>query len=169
MRSVEMPLLPPIWDQGEDSESVKEYLKRAFNLDFPISGEWGYTSETPVVFEYRQGDMPVDYIAWERAFVEKRIYSECIVFRSEDNRFSGVEWQLQGQRLVSVKDRKVDELTFEVEMLLDRDFEELKKEWEENSGFFWDTERRDIHMQRRSDLTYNYTSVFYFDVTSVLP
>lgn len=170
MRNAEISPLPPIWDQGEYSESVREYLKRAFDLDFPISGEWGYTTDTPVVFEYSQDDIPVDYIALERAFVEKRIYSECIVFRPKDDRFSGIEWQLESSRLLNLQDRKIDELTFHVKMLADDDFEMLKADWEKNYGYEYDPPAsRETHMRWRSDLTYHYTSVFFFDVTTFFP
>ena len=169
MPNAEISQLPAIWDQGEYSESVREYLKRAFKLDFPISGEWGYTIDTSVIFEYCQGDIPVDYISWERTFVEKRIYSECIVFRPKDDRFSGIEWQLERQRLLDIKDRKIDELTFQVKMLSDHDFEILKADWEKHDGYDFSPEMRESHMRWRSGLTYYYTSVFFFDVTAFYP
>lgn len=73
MRHIEITKLPPIWDQGEYSETVNEYLKRAYNLDSPMSGEWGYTTEDAVIFERPPSSLPIDYVAWEWIFVEKRV------------------------------------------------------------------------------------------------
>ena len=103
MRNADISRLPAIWDQGEYSETVCEYLKRAFNLDAPTRGEWGYTTEDAVIFERPSGSLPVDYVAWEWIFVEKRIYSECIVFRPTNDRFCGIEWKLQKQRLLNIR------------------------------------------------------------------
>jgi hypothetical protein len=169
MRNADISRLPAIWDQDEYSETVCEYLKRAFNLDAPTRGEWGYTTEDAVIFERPSGSLPIDYVAWEWIFVEKRIYSECIVFRPTNDRFSGIEWKLQKQRLLNIADRKIDELTFAIQMLADNDFEELKHDWENNNCFFGDPQGLEEHIQLRSDLTYCYDSEFFFDVTEVFP
>lgn len=54
MRNADISRLPAIWDQGEYSETVCEYLKRAFNLDAPTRGEWGYTTEDAVILNVHQ-------------------------------------------------------------------------------------------------------------------
>lgn len=149
-------------------ETVNEYLKPAYNLDSPKRGEWGYTTEDAVIFERPPSSLPIDYVAWEWIFAEKRVYSECIVFRPPNDRFSGIKWKLQKQRLLDIANRKIDELTFAIQMLADNDFEELKNDWEKNDCFFGDPRRQEEHIQRRSDLTYWYTSVFFFDVTQVI-
>ena len=43
--------------------------------------------------------VPFDGVGLEYVFVEKRIYEEMIIFRPNEEKFSGIEWNLQQQRV----------------------------------------------------------------------
>lgn len=137
--------------------------------EIPVSGGWGYTVEDAVVFDKNDPlipkDHPFDFYSLEYVFVEKRIYEELIVLRSDADRYSGIKWKLLSQTLRMIADRKYDVLKFEVTAFRDRDWEELKAEWEGPNGH--ESKGFDIaaHMRKRESLMTCYTTEYWFDIT----
>jgi len=109
----------------DSREAPREILAEDFKSlgTMPIRGGWGYTMTDAVVIDKNdpivQKGMPFDGVGLEYLFVEKRIYEELIIFRPENDRFSGIEWKCLKQRLTHSKDRSFDVLTFEVTALPD--------------------------------------------------
>ncbi len=88
--------------------------------DLPIKGGWGYTFDDAVIIDKNDSvvpKVPFNGIGYENIFVEKRIYEELIIFRPENERYSGIKWNLLGQKLINRNDRQYDVLTFEVTAL----------------------------------------------------
>lgn len=88
--------LPATWgpEDHEDQNSPRLYLKNSFKLDLHISGGWGYGIEDCVIIDKTDPTvnpkLPFKGTEIEYAFIEKRIYSELIVFQHPDNQFSGI-------------------------------------------------------------------------------
>ena len=158
--------------QISSEESPREILSADFKSlggALPIKGGWGYTLEDAVVIDKNDSvasKVPFNGIGYEYIFVEKRIYEELIIFRPEDERHSGIKWNLLKQKLVKHNDRRYDVLTFEVTALPDKDWEELKTEWKginrDNSPEF----DVDAHMKKKNTLTIRYVTDYWFDITS---
>jgi hypothetical protein len=62
--------------------------------------------------------------------------------------------------------RQYDVLTFEVTALPDKDWEELKTEWEGPNGHGSPGFDADAHLEKRNSRTIRYTTHFWFDITS---
>ena len=103
-------------------------------MNLPISGGWGYTQANAIVFvldQFRPG-MPVNFVSLERHIALKVVYEELIIFRSKDDRFSGISMELKFQALTEDAGRKYDCLKFNVTCWNDLHWDQLKAEWEEN-------------------------------------
>lgn len=118
-------------------ESPREILAADFKslgAELHTRGGWGYTREDAVIIDKNDQvvpkGMPFDGVGHEYVFVEKRIYEELIIFRPKDDCFSGIEWKLLEQNLVSHDARSYDILNFEVTGIPDKDWQKLKREWE---------------------------------------
>jgi len=155
------------------AETPREIITADFKslrYEMPITGGWGYTKEDAVVIDKNDPvvpkDIPFHGIGIEYVFVEKRIYEELIIFQSEDNKCSGIEWNLVKQRLEVFEDRKYDVLLFEVTAIPDFDWETLQNEWESNDGFQGSESELKAHNDKRNDKTIRYTTEYWFDITS---
>ena len=164
--------LPNQWgsETDDDQNSPRLYLKNSINLDLPISGGWGYSEEDCVVIDMNDPtvdqDKTFDGTKVESVFVEKRIYAELIVFRSPDNRFSGIEWTKTRQRVEEINEKKFDVLDYSVTAFSDEDWDFLKREWEENGAFLDDEKGRARHLENRNKLMCFYKTQYWFDITS---
>ena len=169
MKRIEPIQLPSEWHIGDGiREDIPTFFRSAFKLDLPISGGWGYSESDPLKI-HKTDVAPVnDYHTVEQVFVEKRIFSECIIFRDRFNKFSGMQWNLQHQSLINAGDRKLDRLEFAVTMLGDADWEFLKKDWEANDAYSRDPAGKAEHLAEREKRTVTYDSVYFFDVTDFL-
>ncbi len=147
---------------AEDFKSLEEKL--------PISGGWGYSKEDAVIIDKNDPvvpkGMPFDGVGIEYIFVEKRIYEELIIFRSNDDKFSGIKWNLIKQKFISDGDRKFEVLFFNVTATPDADWEQLKSEWESNNGFQESKSDFEAHIEKRNSKNIHYQAEYWFDITS---
>lgn len=110
--------------------------------------------------------MPFDGIGIEYVFVEKRIYEEMIIFRPEGEKFSGISWELQQQRLFHEGERIFAKLVFEITAYPDKNWEELKAEFEGPQGYGHPEFDSEAHERKRQEKMVRFTRDFWFDITS---
>jgi hypothetical protein len=143
---------------------------KSLGHELPIRGGWGYTIEDAVVIDKNDPvvfkAIPFDGVGLEYAFVEKRIYEELIIFRPKEDRFSGIKWKCLKQELTWHNGRAYDVLTFEVTAFPDKDWSELKAEWESPSGYGSEGFEVDAHMRRKDSRMILYVTEYWFDITS---
>ncbi|WP_447736062.1 hypothetical protein [Rhodanobacter soli] len=146
----------------EDFESLRGKL--------PIYGGWGYTKADACIIDKNDPivihEIPFDGVEIEHLFVEKRIYEEMIIFRSDDEKFSGITWKLLKQELISEAERVYDKLSFSVTAFPDKDWEKLRIEWEGPAGHRSPTFDQAAHEQKRRQCMINITREFWFEITS---
>lgn len=141
---------------------------RSMENELPIKGGWGYTKESACVIDKNDPEVdegiPFDGVGVEYIFVEKRIYEEMIVTRPTGEAYSGAQWKLSSQELLEENGRNYDHMIFSVTAFHDKDWEELKAEWEgrENDPQF----SKSSHDQKRNKAIVNITREFWFDITS---
>ena len=71
-----------------------------------------------------------------------------------------------GQEILHENSRVFEHLTFSVTALLDRDWDELKAEWEGPDGYGSDAFDLEGHLSKRADRTIRLQREFWFDVTA---
>ena len=107
------------------------------------------------------------YVSMEYTFVEKRLYEELIISRERGKEYSGIEWNLERQSLLSNQGREYDELVFSVTMFADKDWEFLKSDWESHRGYRGDRLGLEEHERKRESLLLGMTETFFFDTVFV--
>ena len=169
--------------QIETEISPREVLLKAFNeaigqelnifnnktgYEMPIKGGWGYSKEDATIIDkfdpVVDQNVPFDGINLEYIFARYRAYLEMITFRDEDKRFSGIDLKLDTQRLIQDDNGTYDKLIFNITALPDKDFEELKNEWENN--FDSDTFDEDAHWKKREERTVHFQREYWFEISS---
>lgn len=138
--------------------------------ELPIRGGWGYSRDDAVVIDRNDPIVPrrrpFDGVGLEYVFVEKRIYEELVIFRPHDDRYSGIQWHLLEQRLLHDGDKAYDVLTVEVTALHDRDWNELKAEWEGPGGHGSPGFDEEAHLRKRLARTDRYVTTYWFGISS---
>jgi hypothetical protein len=159
--------------QIKSEKSPREILTAAFKSlgnGLPVSGGWGYTQADACIIDKNDPLVdpygPFDGVALEYVFVEKRIYTEMIIFRPGGEKFSGIGWNLQEQRTFADGDSHFDRLIFDITAFLENDWEELKAEFEGPKGYGHPDFDAEAHERKRRDKVVRFTREFWFDITS---
>ncbi len=159
-------MLPPNYPKAREILLVDFPSLR---YDLPIRGGWGYSREDAVIIDSNdpaaQNYPLFDYVSMEYTFVEKRLYEELIISRERGKEYSGIEWNLERQSLLSNQGREYDELVFSVTMFADKDWEFLKSDWESHRGYRGDRLGLEEHERKRESLLLGMTETFFFDIT----
>lgn len=128
----------------------------------PIRGGWGYSKEDAVIIDGGRSEG----LGIEKVFVEKRIYEELIVCRDMRERYSGISWNIMLQSLQNHGGRPFDVLRVEVTALPDKDWQELKAEWDGPNGSASPDFDVEAHRNKRQSRTVRYETDYWFDITS---
>lgn len=153
-------------------ESPREILAAHFKSlgTLPIHGGWGYTLDDAVIIDKNDPvvpkEIPFDGVGLEYIFVGKRIYEELIIMRPENDIYAGIKWKLLRQELLNHDGKSYDRLIFEVTAIPDKDWQELKAEWEGSNGHTSQDFDIDGHLKKRDSKTIRYVTEYYFDINS---
>lgn len=152
-------------------ESPRQIIFEDYKIDLPISGGWGYDIESACIIDKNDPTVdktiPFDGISIEYVFVEKRIYEEMIIFRGTSDKFWGIRWDLEEQRLIKVDNRSYDILIFDVVGFSEEIWNELTSRFDAiKANEQWDL-MEDLNAYRESK-AFKFKREFYFDVTSFI-
>lgn len=157
----------------KSKESPREILAADFKSlrgGLPIRGGWGYSQEDACIIDRNDPlvdpSVPFDGVGLEYLFVEKRIYEEMIIFRPAGEQFSGIEWNLLEQSTLHEGERVFDKLVFEITAFPDKNWEELKAEFEGAQGHGHPEFEPEAHEKKRQEKMVRLTREYWFDITS---
>ena len=172
-KEIKPPRLPKEWASGsaDDKNSPRIYIQNLVDkLVLPISGGWGYSFDDCVVIDKNDPSVdtsiPFKGVPIEYQFIEKRIYAELIVFKPDEERSSGIEWELLSQMCEAIDGKTYDILDFKVTAFLNKDWDYLKNDWENNNGFKDNPSGLKKHNEQRDKRMFFYNTQFWFDITS---
>jgi hypothetical protein len=150
-------------------ESPRQIIFEDFKIDLPIKGYWGYDIESACIIDRNDStvsqEMPFNGVTVEYVFVEKRIYEEMVIFRGDNEKYSGIRWDLDKQELLFVNDKPYDKLVFNIVGFTDAVWDELTSRFEaiQRSGKLELISELDAY---RESEALRLVREFYFDITS---
>ena len=150
-------------------ESPRQIIFEDFKLDLPIKGGWGYDFETACIIDKNDptlsSAMPFNGIDIEYVFIEKRIYEEMIIFRRNDEKYSGIRWNLETQEMLLNQDKPYDKLVFNIVGFKDEVWNELTSRFQEiqQSGKLELIAELDAYRELKA---LRLVREFYFDISS---
>jgi hypothetical protein len=149
-------------------ESPRQIIFEDFKIDLPITGGWGYDFETACVIDKNDSTVskviPFNGVSIEYVFVEKRIYEEMIIFREQNEKYSGIRWSLEKQELLFREEKPYDKLIFNVIGFSDEVWDELTSRFEKikNSGQLELLPELDAYRESKA---HKFVREFYFDIS----
>ena len=157
--------------------STRQTPREVLEEDFPrlapifISGGWGYDKPSAcVILNPNRGAKSIfgfDFVGIEYMFAEYRLYEELIVFKPEDQRYAGIEFELSSQHSILIDERRYDVLKFKVNAFRDEDFEHLKAAYEGPCGAQSPKFDHEAHSALHNSLLCSAEREYWFDVTDV--
>ena len=133
-----------------------------------FKGGWGYDAGDAV--EVLESDPEInpdekfDGVSLEYAFIDKRIREELIFSRPEGERFEQISHQVLGQELHDLDGIPHDFIEVEVTAYPEKEWNELKADWEAHDGYKDDPEGRKANLERKEAVMITYRTEFWFNI-----
>ena len=154
-----------------DYPAPREILRKHFPRTADqccFKGGWGYDAGDAV--EVLESDPEInpdekfDGVSLEYAFIDKRIREELIFSRPEGERFEQISPQVLGQELHEISGVPHDFIEVEVTAYPEKEWNELKADWEAHDGYKDDPEGREKNLKRKEAIKITYRTEFWFDI-----
>lgn len=160
----------------EDYPLPREILQQHFPRTAKqcnFSGNWGYdVDHATIVKEFDpeiNPDEKFDGVSLEYAFIDKRIREELIFNRPEGDRFAGENYNTIQQALYRIDGVPYDYILVEVTALPEREWNELKEDWESHDSYKNDPEGRKRNLERRAACKITYQAEYWFNISDFMP
>ena len=159
----------------EDYPAPREILQQHFPRTADqcnFSGGWGYDVEhATVVKEFDpeiNPDEKFDGVSLEYAFIDKRIREELIFCRSEGERYEELGYNIIQQSLHRIDGVPYDHILVEVTAFREKEWNELKNDWENHDGYKDDPEGRKRNLARKEECKITYKTESWFNVSDFM-
>ena len=154
-------------DYPAPREILRQHFPRTAN-QCCFKGGWGYDAGDAV--EVLESDPEInpdekfDGVSLEYAFIDKRIREELIFSRPEGERFEQISHQVLGQELHQIEGVPHDFIEVEVTAYPEKEWNELKADWEAHDGYKDDPEGREANLKRKEACKITYRTEFWFNI-----
>lgn len=137
-----------------------------------FSGGWGYDADHAVIVKEFDPeinpDEKFDGVSLEYAFIDKRIREELIFNRPEGERFEGLDYNTLGHSLQRIDGIPYDYILVEVTAYPEREWNELKEDWESHGSYKDDSEGRKRNLERKAACKITYQAEYYFNISDFM-
>ena len=137
-----------------------------------FSGGWGYDADHAVIVKEFDPeinpDEKFDGVSLEYAFIDKRIREELIFNRPEGDRFAGENYNTIQQALYRIDGVPYDYILVEVTAYPEKEWNELKEDWESHNCYNDDPEGRKRNLERKAACKITYQAEYYFNISDFM-
>ena len=163
---IDLPYRLPA-DYPAPRKILRQHFPRTAN-QCCFKGGWGFDPEHAVeVLEFDSEinpDQKFDGVSLEYAFIDKRIREELIFSRPKGKRFAGVGHKVIKQELLHLSGVPFDRITVQVFAYPEKEWNELKADWEAHDGYKNDPMGREANLKRKKAVKVTYQTVFWFNI-----
>ena len=152
-------------------EILQQHFPRTAN-QCNFSGGWGYDADHAVIVKEFDPeinpDEKFDGVSLEYAFIDKRIREELIFNRPEGDRFAGENYNTIQQALYRIDGVPYDYILVEVTAYPEKEWNELKADYEAHNFYKDDPEGRKCNLARKEACKITYQAEYYFNISDFM-
>ena len=144
-------------------DNLQAFIKAAFNIEFPLSGDWGYTQEQATIIEGLPEGMSRNQL--EHTLAMMRAQLEMSLTQEENNRYSGINVNEKQRETITEGDKLFEKVTYEVTGMKEEDYNAFVQEYKDG----YENNQLDLndHFKRRKEATVVREVDHYFEVSQV--
>ncbi len=151
------------FDTLEENTNIQELIKETFDMDLPLSGDWGYSKERATIINSLPKDMQAFLL--EHTVTSIRAHLEMNITQEKENRYGGINANEKAREVVRTDTAVFDKITYEITAIKEDLYNAFIKEYKEG----YDNGSLDIsdHFKRRKEATLIREVIHYFEVSSI--
>ncbi|HIP51968.1 MAG TPA: hypothetical protein EYG94_07780 [Campylobacterales bacterium] len=146
-----------------EQEDIQEFIKTTFDVDFPLSGHWGYEQNKATVIGTLPKGMPLKQL--QHTLTTIRAHLEMNITQEKENRYGGINANEKSRELINEENSVFNKVTYEITAMKEDLYNAFIKEYK--AGY--ESEELDLneHFKRRKEATLTREVVHYFEVGGV--
>jgi hypothetical protein len=139
-------------------DDLQAFIKAAFNVEFPLSGDWGYTQERATVIESLREGMSLNQL--EHTFATIRAQLEMSMSQES---YRGINVNEKKRDTITKKDKLFEKITYKITGMREEDYNAFVQEYKDG----YENKELDLndHFKRRKEATLVREVVHYFEVS----
>ena len=143
-------------------DNLQAFIEAAFNIKFPLSGDWGYTQENATVIENLPEGMTVNQL--EHTLAMMRAQLEMTLTQEESSRYSGINVNEKRREKITNADG-FEKVIYEVSGMREEDYKCFVQEYKDG----YESNELDLndHFQRRKEATLKREVIHWFKISSM--
>ena len=151
------------FNQLIEQDNIQEFIKTTFDIDFPLSGNWGYSEEEATVIDSLPHGMPLKQL--EHTLTTIRAHLEMDITQEKENRYGGINANEKSRELITKETATFEKITYEITAMKEDLYNAFIKEYK--AGY--ENEKLDLneHFKRRKEATILRETVHYFEVSRI--
>ncbi|HIP51557.1 MAG TPA: hypothetical protein EYG94_05640 [Campylobacterales bacterium] len=145
-----------------EQTDIQEFIKTTFDVDFPLSGHWGYEQNKATVIAALPKDMPLKQL--QHTLTTIRAHLEMNITQEKENRYGGINANEKSREVISIDNKVYDKVNYEITAIKEDLYNAFIKEYK--AGY--ESEALDLneHFKRRKEATLIREVVHYFEVSA---
>ncbi len=147
----------------QENTNIQELIKKTFDADLPLSGDWGYSKEKASIIAALPQGMPLPQL--EHMITSIRAHLEMNITQEEENRYGAINANEISREESQSNGRIYAKVTYEVTAIKEDLFKQFIQEYKEG----YEKEGFDLneHFKRRKEATLTREVVHYFEVSNI--
>ena len=142
-------------------DNIQEFIKTTFDIDFPLSGDWGYEKAKATVINSLPKGMPLKQL--EHTLTTIRAHLEMNITQEKEKRHGGINANEKLRETIIEGTAVFEKITYEITAIQEDLYNAFIKEYK--AGY--ESEELDLneHFKRRKEATLIREVVHYFEVS----
>lgn len=144
-------------------DNIQKFIKETFEVDFALSGDWGYNQTRATVIDALPKGMPIKQL--QHTLSSIRAHLEMNITQEKEKRYAGINANEKSRETLNIGTAVYDKVTYEITAIQEELYHAFIKEYK--AGY--DNEELDLneHFKRRKEATLVREVVHYFEVSSI--
>jgi len=144
-------------------ENLQAFIQVAFNIELPLSGDWGYTQAGATVIEGLPEGVSLSQL--EHTLAIMRAQLEMSMTQEEKERYAGINVNEKRRKTITKGEDIFERVTYEVTGIKEQKYNAFIQEYKEG----YENKNLDLndHFKRRKEATLVREVVHYFEVSKV--
>ena len=146
-----------------ENTDIQELIKETFDVDLPLSGDWGYSEEKASIIEALPQGMPLHQM--EHTLTTIRAHLEMNITQVEEHRYGAINANEKAREQISSDIAIFHKVTYEITAIKEDLYNTFIKEYK--AGYENETLDLNDHFRRRKEATLTREVVHFFEVTNL--
>lgn len=144
-----------------EPENIQELIQSTFQIDFPLTGSWGYDEKNATIINELPSNMPL--LQLQHTVTSIRAHLEMNITQNEEDRYGGINANEKSREQIKKNDAIYDKVSYEITAIKEDLYNAFIKEYKE--GYEQKGFNLNEHFQRRKEATLVREVTHYFEVS----